>query len=1327
MFGFWSIQVRLYIQSEFANDYANNDLTFYVFNIYICTLRLPLFVIFLLFWGSAYGFKGGDSNSPQPSDSTFSPSAVQSSVSEVPVTGILPEEVGSRFFNNRPLKRLNLLQFVKGHVSSRHESTSHAQSTPGTSFQGEDAGLGSFVDLSLQSQETSSHLLPSPVEVSNQSTNDQSTPSLFVVGFESSSDPQSTGPVSPLETRGGLSHSILSTQTQGSASTSQGSSEPEWSGSSEQLIPTQVESGSYSGVSQSLSTSSQHSPVNLLYRQFDALPVGVSRQSTNSQSSPSVSTSTQSTIISSHFFPVQGGRNTSSLPLKPQGSLGPYAPVYPTKYVGVPMSSHPDVYSQSTSSSGAQFGASTSFASQGMSSTYSGSVQPQGTASQFAPGSLSSYPSVSLSSPQGAASQSAIVQASRKQFTSTFPGSSGTQEGFSMPLTLQGSATYRGSLQPQGTTSQFAPGSPSSPQGAASQSATVQSSQKQFTSSYGTQSGSFSPFTLQGSTTYRGSLQPQGTTSQFAPGSLSSYPSVSLSSPQGAASQSATVQSSRKQFTSTFPGSSGTQEGFSMPLTLQGSATYRGSLQPQGTTSQFAPGSPSSPQGAASQSATVQSSQKQFTSSYGTQSGSFSPFTLQGSTTYRGSLQPQGTTSQFAPGSLSSYPSVSLSSPQGAASQSATVQSSRKRFTSSYGTQSGSFSPFTLQGSTTYRGSLQPQGTTSQFAPGSPSSPQGAASQSATVQSSQKQFTSSYGTQSGSFSPFTLQGSTTYRGSLQPQGTTSQFAPGSPSSPQGAASQSATVQSSQKQFTSSYGTQSGSFSPFTLQGSTTYRGSLQPQGTTSQFAPGSPSSPQGAASQSATVQSSQKQFTSSYGTQSGSFSPFTLQGSTTYRGSLQPQGTTSQFAPGSPSSPQGAASQSATVQSSQKQFTSTFTGSSGTQEGFSMPLTLQGSTTYRGSLQPQGTTSQFAPGSLSSYPSVSLSSPQGAASQSATVQSSRKQFTSTFTGSSGTQEGFSMPLTLQGSATYRGSLQPQGTTSAASQSATVQSSQKQFTSSYGTQSGSFSPFTLQGSTTYRGSLQPQGTTSQFASASPSSYNCHCVSLSSPQGVASQLSQALQSYSVSQSQKSPRVQPSQGIQTPGATASQDSSRSLSSPMQSRFSSLSSAGGSSSGDSGQFVSAQGGSTSYGGFSLHSQSLSSKYTPGSHAYAKLGSSPLAISTQSTSDQRSNGLYSSDSLRTQGLHMVKRPSRLPYQAPSDSPSSNKISKSFVTLQRPTGSNLAPSLGLSAQAPSVMFSGILQTAQPLRVSDVKLYNQPLKPLQRQGLRDSRKLPHNAK
>ncbi|CAM4334938.1 unnamed protein product [Leuciscus chuanchicus] len=314
------------------------------------------------------------------------------------------------------------------------------------------------------------------------------------------------------------------------------------------------------------------------------------------------------------------------------------------------------------------------------------------------------------------------------------------------------------------------------------------------------------------------------------------------------------------------------------------------------------------------------------------------------------------------------------------------------------------------------------------------------------------------------------------------------------------------------------------------------------------------------------------------------------------------------------------------------------------------------STLADGSVQPQGTTSQFASGSLSSYPSVLLFSPQGASSQSATAQSSRKQFTSSY----GTQSGSSKPFPLQGSITYGGSLQPQG---ASGQSATVQSSQKPFTSTV-------------------------------------------------IGNSDQSSQAFQSYSVSQSQKSQRWQPSRGIQTSGAAASQGSSLSQSSAMQSLFPSLSSAGGSSSGDPGPFVFAQGGGSRYGSFSLHSQSPFSKYTPGSHAYAKLGSSPLAVSSQSTSDKWSNGLYSSDSLRTQGLiGVVERPSSL---AP-DYTNSNHISEHFGTMQRPTGSNLTPSLGLSAQASSVgMFSGIPKTAQALRESGsgVQLYNQPsLNPL----------------
>ncbi|XP_016340666.1 uncharacterized protein LOC107687724 isoform X2 [Sinocyclocheilus anshuiensis] len=118
--------------------------------------RLPLLVIILLFWRDADGFKGGVSSSAhhgwgQPSDA-FSPRAVQSSMSEVHVTGILPvEEVGSSLFPNKPLKsksKLNLLQFVKG-GSSSYQSMSHAQTAPSSS-------VSASLPLSLNQQHSSS-------------------------------------------------------------------------------------------------------------------------------------------------------------------------------------------------------------------------------------------------------------------------------------------------------------------------------------------------------------------------------------------------------------------------------------------------------------------------------------------------------------------------------------------------------------------------------------------------------------------------------------------------------------------------------------------------------------------------------------------------------------------------------------------------------------------------------------------------------------------------------------------------------------------------------------------------------------------------------------------------------------------------------------------------------------------------------------------------------------------------------------------------------------------------------------------------------------------
>ncbi|XP_016384062.1 protein DSE2-like [Sinocyclocheilus rhinocerous] len=118
--------------------------------------RLSLLVIILVFWRNADGFKGGVSSSAhhgwgQPSDA-FSPRAVQSSMSEVRLTGFLPvEEVGSSLFPNKPLKsksKLNLLQFVKG-GSSSYQSTSHAQTAPSSS-------VSASLTLSLNQQPSSS-------------------------------------------------------------------------------------------------------------------------------------------------------------------------------------------------------------------------------------------------------------------------------------------------------------------------------------------------------------------------------------------------------------------------------------------------------------------------------------------------------------------------------------------------------------------------------------------------------------------------------------------------------------------------------------------------------------------------------------------------------------------------------------------------------------------------------------------------------------------------------------------------------------------------------------------------------------------------------------------------------------------------------------------------------------------------------------------------------------------------------------------------------------------------------------------------------------------
>uniref|UniRef100_A0A671RKM5 Zgc:173770 n=1 Tax=Sinocyclocheilus anshuiensis TaxID=1608454 RepID=A0A671RKM5_9TELE len=751
--------------------------------IFFLICRLSLLVVFLLFWKNADGVKAYSNAHHlwgQPSDA-LSPHAVQSSMSETRVT--LPvEEVGSCLFPNKPLKsrsKLNVLQFVKG-GSSSYQSTSLAQTAPGSS-----------VSASLP--------LPPVQQPSSSLMSSGST----ILGVASGSN--------------------LETQYAASGSGS--------------LVSNQGERNSYSelGISGPSTSDNLHVSSN----SFSLKPPAIYSQTTSSGSSyKTVSqVGSLSQTGASGQFTSQGGNYYSGLlPQSPatssQSALG-YSklissPQRTSSQSGSVLSSRKQYASASQGSSGAQFGASTGFASQGMSSSYSGSVQSQDTTGQFAPGSPSSYDGLYCKcalSPQGVDSQSTI-QSSRKQFTSGY----GTQSGSSKTFTLQGSIAFDGSPQPQGTASQFSPVSPSYPsvsspsQDVASPSTMVQVSQKQlastFTGSSGTQGGSSTPFTLQGVTAYGGS--PQGATSQFSPGSKSSYASVSLSSPQ--AGPSTTVQGSRKQFTSTFTGSSGTQAGSSTLFTLQGSTSYGGSPQLQDTAGTFAPGSLSSyasvslssPQAVAGPSmvqssrkqftsgfrgssgaqfgastgfatervnsrysvASQSSSQKQFTSASQRRIGASTGFVSQGmSRFYSGSVKSQDPASQFAPKPQSPHASVSLSSPQ--AGPSTTVQASLKQlastFTGSSGTQAGSSTPFTLQGSTAYGGS--PQDSTSQFAPG-PQSPYASVSLSSPQAVAGP---SSSGTQAGSSTCFTLLGSTAYGGSSRPQDAASQFIPGSSS------------------------------------------------------------------------------------------------------------------------------------------------------------------------------------------------------------------------------------------------------------------------------------------------------------------------------------------------------------------------------------------------------------------------------------------------------------------------------------------------------------------------------------------------------------------
>ncbi|XP_002661910.3 uncharacterized protein si:dkey-172k15.19 [Danio rerio] len=588
--------------------------------------RLLLLVVFLQFWKNAPGFAYSTYPNAgqwwgQPSDNAFLPLVVQSSVPEAPVTGVLLEEVVSRLPKNNP--KFNLLQVVKGGVSSSSDSTPQAlpPNTPSSATQ--------------------------PVDQSGMSG---------VVSLQGSSG---------------------STTTSGSGP----------------IVFAQGGSGGF--VSKT----------------------AVSGQSTNDQSSPGLSSSVSQSA-------TYGVTTQGTSPFAP-GSSSPYATISLPKYVTSQLIAGPSS-KEVTSVYGTQTGPFAPFTLQEL-------LQGKGSTSQVV--SVPSTPYVAVSTPQVVTSLTPVP--SSKQVTSVYT----TQTGSSAPLTLQEL------LQGQDSTSQvvYKSSTPyvsvSLPQAFTSQLMPVPSS-KQVTSVYGTSSGSSAPFTLQRL------LQGKGSTSQIV--SVPSTPYVAVSMPKVVTSKLTPVPST-EQVTSVYT----SQTGSPAPLTLQEL------LEGQEQTSQVVYGSStpcisvSLPQVVASQLTPVPSS-KQVTSVYGTTTGSFAPFTLQSL------LQGKGSPSQVV--SVPSTPYVAVSLPQSVTSQSMKVPSS-KPVTSVYTTQTGS--PFTLQEL------LQGQDSPSQVFSGSStpyasvSLPQVFTSQLAGPSS--KSITAVYGSQTGSSAPYTLQGSTTYGGLIQPQ------------------------------------------------------------------------------------------------------------------------------------------------------------------------------------------------------------------------------------------------------------------------------------------------------------------------------------------------------------------------------------------------------------------------------------------------------------------------------------------------------------------------------------------------------------------------------
>ncbi|XP_056114035.1 uncharacterized protein zgc:111868 [Rhinichthys klamathensis goyatoka] len=299
-----------------------------------------------------------------------------------------------------------------------------------------------------------------------------------------------------------------------------------------------------------------------------------------------------------------------------------------------------------------------------------------------------------------------------------------------------------------------------------------------------------------------------------------------------------------------------------------------------------------------------------------------------------------------------------------------------------------------------------------------------------------------------------------------------------------------------------------------------------------------------------------------------------------------------------------------------------------------VPMQTGSTSTDGSSLHLQGTSSQYAPASLvAKVPPYKPAAPSGS--------SSLSQLSQWQPSTSRWSQGFQVSGTV---ASQSGSKSP---------------------SRFSTLTSPASPgklfSTQDGSGRYSGLFsQSQSASSQYAPAALDA-KVPVYSQADPSG-----------FSLSTSQTS-QLKPStsrwsQGFQASGTVASQSGSLSQGSKSPSRFSTLTSAT-----SPGNFFSTQDGSGRYSSLSSQSQSASSRYNPGSPAYAKRSFSLLDSSRQSTSDQSSSPQFSTGSFFMAALN--------PHVDSVSQSSRSSISNSWRTSSL-SGVGLRPSM-LSSKAAS--------------------------------------------